>query len=141
MLSIISLLKPLRNFKNRMSGKVNPDEIHIRRTDIQSTSAAIADIVFMCDYFYDKEAYNVRKKLKSYRPGDALKHDSASAPLFQNIARHLKLMDATMDVATSPRSIAGDEELSFEVNPTTGKFEDKVRSTYCVEGQIHKEAP
>ena len=126
----MSLLKPLRSFRERMAGKSNPDEVHIRRTDIQRTSAALADVVFMADSFYDKSEYNVRKSKKVYKPANALKHDAPSSPIFQNIARHLKLMDATFDVATSPRAIhaegtAAADQLSFEVDASNGKFVDK----------------
>ncbi|GMH84979.1 hypothetical protein TL16_g10085 [Triparma laevis f. inornata] len=114
------------------------NEITIRRADVVRTSTAIASIIYMADMYYDREEFDKRSHMRSYKPVNALKFNNSSNPQFQSIAIAVKLMDALFDVASSP-SAANDAVLrhpgsskrgssaafSLQEDEVTGAFKDK----------------
>ncbi|GMI00699.1 hypothetical protein TrST_g8820 [Triparma strigata] len=132
LLWILSTMETLRSFRRRMEQPGAEDQIHIRRNDITQTCAAIADIIYRADTFYDQAEHDKMKGLRSYRPQNALRFSNPSSVQFQNIARSVKLMDALFDVASSPNAVndavqkrGSGAMLSLEEDEKTGKFKDK----------------
>ena len=116
MSSIMSVLQPLGEFANRVR---RCDKI--RRHDIKRTELALASVIYLSDLFFDKKEYERKRQSPTYDPLDAKKFSNASSPLFQNIAREIKLLDVLFSVATACSYVPG---LSMVFDESTQKFVD-----------------
>ena len=82
---------------------------------------ALATIIYSSDLFFDKKEYEKMMADSTFDPLDAKKFTNASSPLFQNIAREVKLLDALFAVATAPSYVPG---LTLCFDEATQRFED-----------------
>jgi len=101
--SVLTAIPTLRWFADRV---ITPNSV-IRRADVDKMETLFSKLIYHSDLFFSKEKYTERLSQHDYEPSDALNFNNASSPVFQDIARDAKLMDAIFDVCTCATKVKG----------------------------------